>query len=119
MSTILSTLSRLVDDLCDDMSYVLNGGLEGKIQQRQWSCWQRASFWRRRFNLRTFDNNRAVRRRHRKDILIRVDEAAENTNKDKTTRHKKVRAATLIPCYKYLLGVLYFSKNKIYMSAFI
>ena len=35
---------------------------------------------------------------HRKGLLIGKVEAAENTNKDRTARHKKVRAIVLIPC---------------------
>ena len=40
----------------------------------------------------------AVRRWHGKCLLTKEVEAAENTNKDKTARHKKVRVMTLIPC---------------------
>ena len=32
MKTILAELSRLIDNLYDNMSYVLIGGLEGQIQ---------------------------------------------------------------------------------------
>ena len=35
---------------------------------------------------------------HREGLLIEEVEAAENTNKDRTARHKKVRAMALIPC---------------------
>ena len=35
---------------------------------------------------------------HRKGLLIEEVEAAENTNKNRTARHKKVRATALIPC---------------------
>ena len=48
--------------------------------------------------LRTSDSSRAIRRGHRKGLLIGEVEAAKNTNKDKTTRHMKIRAITLIPC---------------------
>ena len=98
MRKILAELSRLIDNLYDDMSYVLIGGLEGQIQQRQWSWWQRASFWWRRFNLRNSNGGKVIKRGHRKGLLTKEDKAAENTNKDKTTRHKKVRAVALIPC---------------------
>ena len=48
--------------------------------------------------LRTFDGGKAVRRGHRKGLLTEEVEVAENTNKDKTARHKKIRAIALIPC---------------------
>ena len=48
--------------------------------------------------LRTSDDGRAVRKGHWKGLLIEEVEAAENTNKDKTARHKKIRAIALIPC---------------------
>ena len=35
---------------------------------------------------------------HREGLLIGEVEAAENTNKDRTARHKKVRAMALILC---------------------
>ena len=35
---------------------------------------------------------------HIEGLLIEEVEAAENTNKDRTARHKKVRAMALIPC---------------------
>ena len=35
---------------------------------------------------------------HREGLLTEEVEAAENTNKDRTARHKKVRAMALIPC---------------------
>ena len=119
MRTILAALSQSIGNLYDDMSYVLIRGLEGQIQQRQWSQWQRASFQQRRFNPRTSDSGGAVRRGHRKGLLTKEDKAVENTNKDKTSKHKKVRIATLIPCQKYLMNLLHFSSNKIYMSTFI
>ena len=46
----------------------------------------------------TSNGGGAVRRGHEKGLLAKEFEAAENTNKDKTTRHKKVRAMALIPC---------------------
>ena len=48
--------------------------------------------------LGTFDGSGAVRRGHEKGLLTEEVEAVENTNKDKTARHKKFRAMTLIPC---------------------
>ena len=48
--------------------------------------------------LRTSENGRAVRRVHRKGLLIEEVKAVENTNKDKTARHKKIRAIALILC---------------------
>ena len=47
--------------------------------------------------LGTSDGGGAVRRRHGKGSLIEEVEVAKNTNKDKTARHKKVRATALIP----------------------
>ena len=35
---------------------------------------------------------------HREGLLTEEVEAAENTNKNRTARHKKVRAMALIPC---------------------
>ena len=35
---------------------------------------------------------------HKKGLLIGKVEVAKNTNKDRTARHKKVRAMALIPC---------------------
>ena len=46
----------------------------------------------------TSDGGGAVRRGHGKVLLIEEVKAAENTNKDKIARHKKVRAMALIPC---------------------
>ena len=51
--------------------------------------------------LGTSDGSGAIRRGHGKGLLTEEVEAAENTNKDKTARHKKVRAMTLISCKKY------------------
>ena len=48
--------------------------------------------------LGTSDGGGAVKRGQGKCLLTEEVEAAENTNKNKTTRHKKVRAMTLIPC---------------------
>ena len=98
MMMIPAALCRSVEKLPDDMSYVLIGDPMWKIRWRQWSWWRWSSFWRWRFNLGTFDGGGAVRRGHRKGLLTDEVEAAENTNKDKTARHKKVRAMTLIPC---------------------
>ena len=36
--------------------------------------------------------------RHREGLLTEEVKAAENTNKDMTARHKKVRVMALIPC---------------------
>ena len=44
------------------------------------------------------DDGGSIRRGHRKGLLTDEVEAAENTNKDKITRHKKIRAMALIPC---------------------
>ena len=49
----------------------------------------------------TSDDGGVVRRGHRrkkKGLLTKGVEAAENTNKDKIAKHKKVRVMTLIPC---------------------
>ena len=46
----------------------------------------------------TSDGGGAVRRGHGKGLLAKEFEATENTNKDKTARHKKVRTMALIPC---------------------
>ena len=35
---------------------------------------------------------------HREGLLTEEVEAAENTNKNRIVRHKKIRAMTLIPC---------------------
>ena len=35
---------------------------------------------------------------HREGLLTEEVEAAKNTNKDRTARHKKIRAMALIPC---------------------
>ena len=48
--------------------------------------------------LRTSDGGKAIRRGHRKGLLTEEVEVAKNTNKDKTARHKKIRAIALIPC---------------------
>ena len=48
--------------------------------------------------LRTSDDGKAVRRGHQKGILTEEVEVAENTNKDKIARHKKIRVIGLIPC---------------------
>ena len=48
--------------------------------------------------LKTSDGGRVVRRGHRKGLLTGEVEAAKNTNKDKTARHKKIRAIALILC---------------------
>ena len=95
MVMILVALCRAVEDIHDNISYVLIGGPMWEIRQRQWSWWRRASFQWWRFNL---DGSRVIKRGHRKGLLTEEVEAAENTNKDKTTRHKKIRALTLIPC---------------------
>ena len=47
--------------------------------------------------LGTSDGGGAVKRRHGKGLLTEEVEVAKNTNKDKTARHKKVRAMVLIP----------------------
>jgi len=44
-------LCRMIENIQDDMSYVLIGAPMWKIQRRQWSWWRRSNFWRRRFNL--------------------------------------------------------------------
>ena len=46
----------------------------------------------------TSNGGGAVRRGYGKGLLTEEVKATENTNKDKTARHKKVRAMTLIPC---------------------
>ena len=48
--------------------------------------------------MRTSDGGKAVRRGHQKGLLTREVKAMENTNKNKTTRHKKIRGIALIPC---------------------
>ena len=56
--------------------------------------------------IRTFDGGEVVRRGHRKCLLIEEVKTAKNTNKDKTARHKKVRAMDLVRNTKWVL--LYF-----------
>ena len=48
--------------------------------------------------LRTSDCGRVVKRGHQKCLLTGEVKATENTNKDQTTRHKKVKAMALILC---------------------
>ena len=48
--------------------------------------------------LSTSNNDGIVRRGHIKGLLTGEVEATENTNKNKTAKHKKVKAMTLIPC---------------------
>ena len=47
--------------------------------------------------LRNFDSSGAVKRGHWKGLLTTEVEAAKNIDKDKTVRHKKIRAMALIP----------------------
>ena len=98
MMMILAALCRSVENLHGDMSYVIIEGPMWKIRQRQWSWWRWSSFWRWRFNLGHLWRRWVVKRRHRKGLLSEEVEAAKNTNKDKTARHKKVEAMALIPC---------------------
>ena len=98
MRMIPAALCRSLEYLHGDMSYVLIGGPIWKIRRRQWSWWRWSSFWRWRFNLGTSDGGGSVRRGHKKGLLTNEVETAENTNKDRTARHKKIRAMTLIPC---------------------
>ena len=48
--------------------------------------------------LRTSDCGRVVKRGHQKCLLTGEVKATENTNKDQTTRHKKVKTMALILC---------------------
>ena len=66
----------------------------------------------------TSDGDGAVRRQHGKGLLTEEVEVAKNTNKNKTARHKKVRAMALIPLEILNAIVLYFSNHRIYVSAF-
>ena len=95
---IPAALCRSLEYLHGDMSYVLIGGLMWKTWRRQWSWWRWSSFWRWRFNLGTSGGGGSVRRGHKKGLLTDEVETTENTNKDRTARHKKIRAMTLIPC---------------------
>ena len=98
MMMIPGALCRSLENLHGDMSHVLIGGPMWKIQRRQWSWWRWSSFWWWRFNLSTFDGGGSVRRGHRKGLLTDEVEAVENSNKDRTARHNKIRAMALIPC---------------------
>ena len=57
--------------------------------------------------LGTSDGGGTVRRRHKKGLLTEEVEVVENTNNDKTAKHKKVRATALIPCLNDC--ILYFT----------
>ena len=51
MVMIPVALCRAVEDIHNNISYVLIGGQMWEIRQRQWSWWRRASFQWWRFNL--------------------------------------------------------------------
>jgi len=62
MVTFLAMLSKSFYKLHADMICVLVSGQKQQIRQRQWSWQWRLSFWRRRFNLETSNDSKAVRR---------------------------------------------------------
>ena len=95
---IPTAVCRALENLHGDMSYILIGGPMWKIRRRQWSWWRWSSFWGWRFNLGTSNSGGVVMRGHGKGLLTDEVEAVENTNKDRTARHKKIRAMALIPC---------------------
>ena len=69
--------------------------------------------------LRTSNSGEAIGR-NTKSLLTREFEAVENTNKDKTARHKKSLEQWLwyhVRDIEWI--VLYFTCNKTYMTAFI
>jgi len=94
---ILAALCRGVENLHKDMSYVLIGGLMWKINGGNdlgggdWASSGGDS------TLSTSDGSGAIRRGNQKGLLNEEVEAAENTNKNKIVRHKKVRVVALIP----------------------
>ena len=98
MVMIPVALCRAVEDIHDNISYVLIGGPMWEIWQRQWSWWRRVSFQWWRFNLEDLWWRQINQERTLKRFTNWRSWGSRKYQKDKTTRHKKIRALTLIPC---------------------
>ena len=98
MWMFLAVMCRAIENLHDDISYVLIGGQRWQIQWWQWFWRRRRSFWRWRFNPEDLWWRRSSQERAMKGFTDHRSWGSGKYRQNKTVRHKKIRTVALIPC---------------------